>query len=87
MTAARKSAIVRQKVYLTYPKTLIKEPVLHRLGKKFRVVTNLRGANISDEIGLVALEIDGAENEVERAVAWLRQLGIQVEPLEKNVIE
>jgi ABC-type methionine transport system ATPase subunit len=78
---------VRHKVYLTYPAKLIKEPVIYQLGKKFRVVTNIRGANISDDMGLVALEIDGVETEVEGAIRWLVEIGVQVEPISKNVIE
>ncbi|MGH9312550.1 MAG: NIL domain-containing protein [Vicinamibacterales bacterium] len=78
---------VREKVYLTYPPRLIKEPVIYQLGKKFRVVTNIRGANVSGEMGLVALEIDGAQSEVEAAIRWLAEIGIQVEPISKNVIE
>lgn len=78
---------VRQKVYLTYPPHLIQSPVIYQLGKKFRVVTNIRGANVSDEMGLVALEIDGAESEVEAAIRWLAETGVQVEPIAKNVIE
>jgi ABC-type methionine transport system ATPase subunit len=78
---------VREKVYLTYPPTLLKEPIIYQLGQKFRVVTNIRGANISAEIGLVALEVDGAENEVSAALRWLAAIGVSVEPIEKNVIE
>ena len=78
---------VREKVYLTYPPKLLKEPVIYQLGQKFRVVTNLRGANISAEVGLVALEIDGEQAEVDAAIAWLREMGVSVEPIEKNVIE
>ena len=50
------SGTVREKVYLTYPPKLLKEPIIYQLGQKFRVVTNIRGANISAEVGLVALE-------------------------------
>ena len=78
---------VREKVYLTYPPKLLKEPVIYQIGQKFRVVTNLRGANISAEVGLVALELDGDESEVAAAIQWLREIGVQVEPIEKNVIE
>jgi hypothetical protein len=35
----------------------------------------------------VALEIDGAQAEVDKAVAWLKSKGVTVEPIEKNVIE
>jgi hypothetical protein len=78
---------VREKVYLTYPTALLREPVIYQLGHKFDVVTNIRGANISAETGLVALEIDGAAPDVEAAIRWLREIGVQVERIEKNVIE
>jgi ABC-type methionine transport system ATPase subunit len=81
------SRSVREQVYLTYPTKLLKEPVIYRLGQKFRVVTNIRGANISAEVGLVALEVDGAESEVNAALRWLADIGVRVEPIEKNVIE
>ncbi|MBI2962198.1 MAG: NIL domain-containing protein [Deltaproteobacteria bacterium] len=78
---------MREKIYLTYPPALLKEPIIYRLGRKFRVVTNIRGANISAEVGLVALEIEGEEPEVAAAIRWLSALGVRVEPIEKNVIE
>jgi hypothetical protein len=78
---------VREKVYLTYPSKLLKDPVIYQLGHKFRVVTNIRGANISAEVGLVALEIDGLEGDVGAAIQWLADIGVKVEPIEKNVIE
>ena len=78
---------VHEKIYLTYPPALVKEPILYQLGQKFRVVTNVRGANISAEVGLVAVELDGDESEVAAAIHWLREIGVQVEPIEKNVIE
>jgi hypothetical protein len=79
--------VTREKVYLTYPPELLREPVIYQLGRKFRVVTNIRGANISGEVGLVALEVEGDEIEVAAAVEWLREIGVSVEPIEKNLIE
>ena len=78
---------MKEKFYLTYPSALIKEPIIYLLGKKFDIVTNIRGANVSDEMGLMALEIEGSALEIDRAVTWLRAQGITVEPIEKNVIE
>ena len=78
---------MREKFYLTYPPALVKEPILYLLGKKFDIVTNIRGANISHDMGLLALEIEGSQKEIDRAVTWLRDQGITVEPIEKNVIE
>jgi hypothetical protein len=78
---------MKEKFYLTYPSPLVKEPVLYLLGKKFDLVTNIRGANISNDMGLLALELEGPPNEIDQAVYWLRAQGITVEPIEKNVIE
>lgn len=77
----------RIKVYLTFPKTLVEQPLIYWVGKKFDIITNIRGASISDEIGLVALEIDGRREEIDKAIEWLRNQGVKVEPIEKNVIE
>jgi len=78
---------MKEKFYLTYPPTLIKEPIIYLLGKKFEIVTNIRGANVSNEMGLMALELEGSAIEIDRAVEWLRMQGVTVEPIEKNVIE
>ena len=78
---------MKEKFYLTYPSALIKEPIIYLLGKKFDIVTNIRGANVSNEMGLMALELEGSAIEIDRAVEWLRMQGVTVEPIEKNVIE
>ena len=76
-----------QRFYLTYSKERIKEPIIYQVGQRFRLVTNLRSAAVSDHIGLVGLELDGEPEEITRAVAWIAERGVKVEPIEKNVIE
>jgi len=78
---------LKKKLYLTFPQRLIKEPVIYRVGHKFKVITNIRGASVSEEIGLVALELQGEEREIEKAIKYLKKLGIRVEPIEKDVVE
>jgi hypothetical protein len=77
----------RAKFYLTYPSKLVKEPLIYWAGRKFPVVTNIRSASVSEEIGIIALELDGTSEAIEAAVAWFREKGVTVEPIEKNVIE
>ena len=76
-----------EKFYLTYPMALIKAPLIYLVGQQFHLVTNIRGANVSDEMGLVALEVEGEQADIDQAIAWLREKGVTVEPIEKNVIE
>jgi ABC-type methionine transport system ATPase subunit len=82
-----KKDVFRERVYLTFPKELVKQPMLCSLAKKFDIIFNIRGSTVTAEMGLVALEIDGNQAEVERALSWLREKGVIVEPIEKNVIE
>jgi hypothetical protein len=77
----------KEKIYLTYPVRLIKEPLIYELGVQFALRTNIRGANVSETMGLVALEVEGTREEIDRGIAWLRERGVTVEPIEKNVIE
>lgn len=78
---------VCERIYLTFPKELIREPIICWLAKKFDIIFNIRGSTVTAEMGLVALEIDGERGEVDRAIHWLRKKGVIVEPIEKNVIE
>ncbi|MCH7959784.1 MAG: NIL domain-containing protein [Candidatus Hydrogenedentes bacterium] len=76
-----------RRVYLTFSEESIKEPLIYQLGHSFKVVTNIRGATISKTIGLVALEVEGEEGEIDSALEWIVSKGVKVEPIEKNVIE
>ena len=62
-------------------------PVLSMLAKRFDIVFNIRGSTVTSEMGLVALEIDGKQAEVVKAIGWLKGKGVTVEPIVKNVIE
>jgi ABC-type methionine transport system ATPase subunit len=77
----------RGKFYLTYPKKLVKAPLIYQMSKKFDLVFNVRSASVSEEIGIIALELDGRQEEIEAAVEWFRSEGVTVEPIEKNIIE
>jgi ABC-type methionine transport system ATPase subunit len=71
-----------QKVFLTFPQRLIKDPVLYDLVKRFDVKTNIRGASVTDEIALVALQIDGDEANIRASLDFLRSEGVTVELLD-----
>lgn len=77
----------KKRLWLTFPRQQIRRPVIWELGHKFAVVTNIRQASVTEEVGIVSLELEGAPAEIKRAIAWLEKLGVKVEPVEINVIE
>lgn len=78
---------MKKRIYLTYPREAIKEPLIYEAGKRFGVVTNIRQATISDTIGLVALELDGAPEDIDKAIDYFTEKGVKVEPIELDIIE
>lgn len=62
-------------------------PFIREIGQKFEVVTNIRQASISTDIGLVGMELSGEEKEVAKAVDFLTQEGVSAEPGELDVVE
>jgi molybdopterin synthase sulfur carrier subunit len=80
-------AEMTRKVYLTFPQDLIKEPLIYQVGHKFKVVTNIRSASVTDKIGIVALELTGEEEEIDNSIKFFKDSGVMVEPIELNVIE
>lgn len=87
--AKRKAANASEKkrLWLMYPPQKITRPILWELGKRFDIITNIRQASVNDEIGIVCLELDGKAAEIKSAITWLVRNGINVEPVEINVIE
>lgn len=73
---------MKQKIFCTFPQQLIKEPLLYNLGKHFQVIPNIRGASVTDEIALIALELEGEQKEIDRAVTFLKEKGVKVESIE-----
>ncbi|MGH7978378.1 MAG: NIL domain-containing protein [Limisphaerales bacterium] len=85
--ATKPTSPTQQRLWLMYPPRLIKKAFIWEVGHKFKIITNIRQASVTDEIGIVCLELDGARDEVKAAIKWLEKNGVNVEPVEINVIE
>lgn len=92
MATKKKSAPTTQstpqqtRLWLMYPPKLITKPLIWQIGQKFKVITNIRQASVTDEIGIVCLELDGKRADVKAAIKWLEKSGVSVEPVEISAI-
>jgi len=77
----------QRRLWLMYPPKLIQQPLIWQLTKKFPVITNIRQASVTDEIGIVSLELDGRRADIKAAIKWLEKIGVSVEPVEISIIE
>jgi ABC-type methionine transport system ATPase subunit len=76
-----------KRVRFTFPENLIKEPIIHKLGHEFEVITNVRMADVDEHTGWVVLELEGAADEIERSLAWAQERGVRIDPVGGDVVE
>ena len=77
----------KTRLWLMFPARLITRPIIWELAKNFEVVTNIRQASITDEVGLLSLSLQGERSAIKSAIKWLEEIGVKVEPVEINTIE
>lgn len=76
-----------RRVKFTYSEKLITEPVIYELGQKFKIVTNIRRADVRKDVGWVILELVGDDDEIEKGLEWVASSGVRVDPVTGDVIE
>ena len=74
-----------KRIKLIFPQELIKEPVIFTMAKKFDVMPNIRSARVTESVGEVVLELEGAENKLEEGINYLKGRGVKIEAVEGDV--
>ena len=73
--------------HIRFPEDKIREPIIYQIGREYKVVTDVRRADVRETTGWADVELAGDTAEIERAVAGLRAKGCVVDPIELNVVE
>lgn len=79
--------MAKKQVMFTFPRKLIREPIIYNLGHQFEIVTNIRRADVSENKGWVVLELEGEEDEIERGINWVSGKGVRVDPVIGDIVE
>ena len=75
------ASLVKKRVTLVFPQDQIKEPAVFLMAKKFDIMPNIRKARVTETIGEMTLELEGAEKNLEQGIKYLESRGIKVEPV------
>ncbi|MCE5194428.1 MAG: NIL domain-containing protein [Nitrospiraceae bacterium] len=78
---------MKRRVKLTFPQTLIKEPVIFTMAKKYDVTPNIRRARVTETVGEMVLELDGKEENLNKGIKYLKDHGIETELVEGDIVE
>lgn len=79
--------MAKRRLKFTFPPELVTEPIIYSLGQQFKVVTNIRRADINERAGWVIAELEGEEEDIERGIAWVTSKGVRVDPISGDIVE
>ena len=66
---------------------MVTEPVIYNLGKDFEIETNIRRADVREDMGWVILELKGTEEEIEKGLNWVASKGVRVDSISGDLIQ
>lgn len=82
-----KKKLVKKMAKSVFPQELIKEPVTFRIAKRYDITPNIPQARVTETTGELVLELDGEEKNVEKGIRYLIGLGIDVKPIEGDIVD
>jgi ferredoxin len=76
----------KQRVVLTFPQELLDKPIVYHLIKDYDLIINLLKVKITPkEEGVMVLDIEGDHVNLEQGIKYLKNIGIQIEPLIEDI--
>ena len=76
--------MAKRRLTFNFPLELLAEPVIYNLGQQFKLVTNIRLADLTEDRGWITLEIEGEEGDIEDGIAWAISKGVRVDIIEEG---
>ena len=74
------------RIVLKFPHKLVDQPIVYRIVKDFDLEFNILKASVTPrEEGLMVLEIKGEDRNLEKALKYLKSIGVEVQPLSKDI--
>ncbi len=76
----------KKRIVLHFPRQLVDKPIVFRLVKDFNLEFNILKAEVNPkEEGLLVLELKGNDDDFKRGIEYLKEEGVGVQPLSKDV--
>lgn len=74
--------MIEQVVRLLYPPTLLKQPIMHEMMRRYTDLTiNIIQARVTPSEGWMEVQLVGLASLIEDAIDWLREKGVDVQTL------
>jgi len=78
--------MISKKIVLKFPPKLVDRPIVYKLVKDFDLTFNILRARVTPkEEGELVIELDGPKEKYAEAMKHLKQIGVDVRPLNKDI--
>ena len=74
--------MVKRQLRLVFATDLITQPIIYNLSREFGLLSSIQRASLEDNKGLVVVELEGSDADIDKGVSWVRERGVEVEPVE-----
>ena len=79
--------MITKKVFLYFPKCETEKPIVYHLVKDYSLEVNIFRAKVtSDEQGFLLLDVTGEEENIEKAMAWVKTFDVTVNETNKGLL-
>lgn len=76
----------KKKIVLTFPKELVSKPIVYHLVKDYNLILNiLRAQVMPDEEGKMVIELEGAKQDIDKGLDYIRKQRVGLELLGKDI--
>ena len=79
--------MAKRRAKFTFPTNLVTEPVIFELGRNFQLITNIRRADVREDVGWVILELEGNDGEIQKGLDWVTSMGVRIDLVSGDVVE
>ena len=73
--------MAKRRITLIFNEEAIAQPIIYNLGQQFKVVTNIRQANITEDEGWIEVELEGENQDIEDGIAWATSKGVRIDDM------
>ncbi|MFN3486926.1 MAG: NIL domain-containing protein [Planctomycetota bacterium] len=67
---------------MTFPQKIVGEPIMTKLAQDFNVTYNMMRGRISEKGAWLDVELTGAARNIDKALKYLAERGVTIQPLE-----
>lgn len=72
-------ATVKKRVIFIIPEEMLLEPILYTISQQYDLKVSIYNSDLIGEEGVMKLELEGEEKQIDEGLAWIMERGIRIE--------